>query len=56
MSKPTLTIHKTQAEIKEQLIKAKIAEHASKKAKGEKATLDSLAEKLDLIIDMLSKD
>ncbi|MTV49835.1 hypothetical protein GJ688_12720 [Heliobacillus mobilis] len=56
MAKPILAIPKSKGEEKAERVKAKIADYSSRKAKGEKPNLDTLAEKLDLIIDMLFKD
>ncbi|MBC9786452.1 hypothetical protein H1S01_18510 [Heliobacterium chlorum] len=55
MGKPTLVIPKSQKQSASERITAKIADYTAKKNKGEKPSLDSVNEKLDLMIELLMK-
>ncbi|MBC9785496.1 hypothetical protein H1S01_13390 [Heliobacterium chlorum] len=56
MGKPTLKVPKTVKEIKAEDLKKKINAYRVTRAKIDKVSLESLNEKLDLIIDLITKD
>ncbi|MBC9785852.1 hypothetical protein H1S01_15305 [Heliobacterium chlorum] len=56
MGKPTLKVSKTEKEIKAEDLKKRVNAYRANRARIDKVSLESLNERLDLIIDLLTKE